>query len=141
MRHSHDFHPMNLYDKDDGFRVFRLDEANALLPEIITATEEALIELEETREQRRNEGLEDQADEYDEETAEILQKWSAAMVKLGVYPKGFFTVDFKSYVPDTLLCWTYGEQEVGFTHKIYENFKDRAVIKDKRLLGFEGSIN
>lgn len=132
---------MNLYDKDDGFRTFTLNEANALLPKIIAATERTLIQLEHIREQRQADGLAAPVDEYDEETAEILQSWSAEMVKLGVYPKGFFTVDFKSHIPDTLLCWTFGETEIGHVHKIYESFKDRVAIKDKKLLGFEDSIN
>ncbi len=132
---------MNLYDKDDGFRTFTLNEANALLPKIIAVTEQTIIQLERIQEQRQADGLAAPVDEHDEETAEILQHWSAEMVKLGVYPKGFFTVDFKSHVPDTLLCWTYGEREISHTHKIFESFKDRAAIKDKRLLGFEDTIN
>ncbi len=131
---------MNLYDKDDGFRCFRIDEANALLAKIITITERTMISLNQIREKRQGEGLAVE-DEVDEETAEILQQWSAEMVRLGVYPKGFFTVDFKSYIPDTLLCWTYGEQEITHIHKIYENFKDRVAIKDKHFLGFQDSLN
>ncbi len=40
-----------------------------------------------------------------------------------------------------LLCWTYGEEEITHVHKIYETFKDRTLIKDEELLGFEESIN
>lgn len=131
---------MNLYDKDDGFRCFRIDEANALLPEIIANTERTIIELNKIRQQRQGEGLPIE-DEFDEESTEILQQWSAEMVRLGVYPKGFFTVDFKSHVPDTLLCWTYGEHGISHMHKVYENFKDRVAIKDKHFLGFQDSLN
>ncbi|HEX9652591.1 MAG TPA: DUF2203 family protein [bacterium] len=135
---------MNLYDKDDGFRAFRLQEANALLPEIIAATERAVAAID--RIQSHLKGEESKAPwsepgSIDQETSGVLQQWSEQMVRFGVYPKGYFTVDFKSFVPDTLLCWTYGEHEIGHTHKVYENFKDRVPINDKHLLGFEDSIN
>ena len=135
---------MNLYDKDDGFKQFRIDEANALLPRIISKTEEALSEIKKLRKEIEAEEVFDNPlaqHEYDEKSALILQSWSAAMVELGVYPKGFFTVDFKSPIPDTLYCWTHGETEIEYTHKIYESFKERRTIQNHSPLGFEGSLN
>ncbi|NIR50790.1 DUF2203 family protein [candidate division KSB1 bacterium] len=135
---------MNLYDKDDGFKQFVLDEANALLPDIIAKTEEALEDLQNIQDRFESEKVIDtelHEDEYEGETAVILQKWSRDMVALGVYPKGYFTVDFKSPVPDTLFCWTYGETEITHTHKVFETFRDRRLIKNKDKPGFEQSLN
>jgi hypothetical protein len=135
---------LNLYDKDDGFKRFTIDEANALLPEIIAATEEAATSLETLKHQVQTEKLINPnfaEEQFEQEALDVLQYWSEQMVELGVYPKGYFTVDFKSIVPDTLLCWTYGENEIGHTHKINESFKDRIPIRNRKLLGFEDSVN
>jgi hypothetical protein len=78
---------------------------------------------------------------FDECSADILAKWSKSVVKFGAYPKGFFTVDFKSPIPDTLLCWTYGEDRISHTHKVYETFKQRIPITDPSKMGFEESVN
>ncbi|MFQ5709714.1 MAG: DUF2203 family protein [bacterium] len=135
---------MNLYDKDDGFKQFTLDEANTLLPEIIAATDNIVAELRDLEDRLRIEFDVDSSfakQELEEESAILLQKWAEVMVTLGVYPKGYFTVDFKSPVPDTLFCWTYGEKKITHTHKIYENFKERMPIQNNTMPGFEQSMN
>ena len=135
---------MNLYDKDDGFATFTIAEANGLLPKIIGVTEAAANALEKLKQEFEvNKAIDaESAQEHlDEETGEVLQNWSDQVVELGVYPKGYFTVDFKTEIPNMLLCWTYGEEEITHAHKIYETFKDRTPIKDEELLGFEESIN
>jgi len=129
---------MNLYDKDDGFRSFTLDEANQLLPTIIAITEEYMRELEKAKE-TLDDG--DDNERLTLKSTEILTEWSQEIVDLGVYPKGYFTVDFKSTVPDTLLCWTYGESAIIYTHKIYESFNDRIPIRDDGTIGFEDALN
>lgn len=135
---------MNLYDKDDGFRRFSLEEANALLPEIIAATQEAVSALSALQRRFKQQDLPSVGSEYDrfeEESAAILQDWAEKMVGLGVYPKGYFTVDFKSPIPDTLFCWTYGEEEISHSHKVYETFKERIPIERRETVGFEQSLN
>lgn len=129
---------MNLYDKDDGFTVFTLQEANALLPLIIELTEKAMNRLERIKEDF---DVLDNKELLQVKSSEILAEWSQQVVELGVYPKGYFTVDFKSEIPDTLLCWTYGETAIMHTHKIYERFKDRIPIRDDMQIGFEDSLN
>lgn len=135
---------MNLYDKDDGFRCFTLKAANAILPEIINITKETVRLLEEAKRNFESEKVIDEVsaqDEFEAESTIILQKWAQDIVALGVYPKGYFTVDFKSPIPDTLFCWTYGEKVISHTHKVYESFKDRIAIQDKGMPGFEESLN
>jgi hypothetical protein len=135
---------MNIYDKDDGFKQFTLEEANKVLPDIIRLTSQILDELDTVRENL--ESLHEAespefAGAFDEYSADILAKWSQTVVKFGAYPKGFFTVDFKSHIPDTLLCWTYGEDQISHTHKTYETFKRRVPITDPAKIGFEESVN
>ena len=134
---------MNLYDKDDGFRKFTLEDANALLPEIIVVTEKTLqrLRLNENQVQHKFPNIDASQIDFDHESKRILDEWGQQIVELGAYPKGFFTVDFKSPVPDTLFCWKYGEQSVTHTHKIYETFKDRVSIHRKPLIGFEDNLN
>ncbi|MFQ5640104.1 MAG: DUF2203 family protein [bacterium] len=135
---------MNLYDKDDGFKLFDIEQANALLPAIIEKTERALYELNALQTEIEAKQLFDQEfaqERYYEKSAPILEKWSEEMIEIGVYPKGYFTVDFKSPVPDTLFCWTYGETEINHTHKIYETFKARRPIHDSNKFGFEEALN
>jgi hypothetical protein len=135
---------MNLYDKDDGFRSFTLAQANALLPEIINITEETVRLLDEVKTNFESEKIIDEVsaqDQFETESAIILQEWAEDIVALGVYPKGYFTVDFKSPIPDTLFCWTYGEKLITHTHKVYESFKDRVPIRDESIPGFEQSLN
>ncbi|MFQ5648708.1 MAG: DUF2203 family protein [bacterium] len=135
---------MNLYDKDDGFKKFTLEEANALLPEVIQRTEKAVQLLEKVKQtydaERSNDPDRAEA-EFDAECAHILDRWSREIVALGAYPKGYFTVDFKSPLPDTLFCWTLGERVISHTHKIFESYKDRVPIQDIPSLGFENSLN
>ena len=135
---------MNLYDKDDGFATFTIAEANGLLPKIIVVTKEAVSALQRLKrefEENRPIDAESAQEHMDKETGEVLQNWSGLIIELGVYPKGYFTVDFKTEIPNMLLCWTHGEEEITHAHKIYETFKDRTPIKDEELLGFEESIN
>jgi hypothetical protein len=135
----------NIYDKNDGFRQFTIQEANAILPQVIDITEIAINKLDRLKKELESDSAQaDNADEnarFERESIEILQSWAHAIVTLGAYPKGYFTVDFKSPVPDTLFCWTYGESGIGHTHKIYETFKERIPIEDVDAIGFENSRN
>ena len=136
---------MNIYDKDDGFRQFSLHEANVLLNAIINLTEATVQKLEAIKkelEAQRALGHDAGAEAaFERDSIEILENWAREVVGIGAYPKGYFTVDFKSHIPDTLLCWTYGEQVISHTHKTYETFKDRIPIDDVKMFGFEDSRN
>ncbi|MCH7679666.1 DUF2203 family protein [candidate division KSB1 bacterium] len=135
---------MNLYDRDDGFRIFSLQEANLLLPDVIKITAIAAESLEDAKMRMKSEEIDDNAlaqRKFEKETAAILKEWSQEISALGIYPKGFFTVDFKSPIPDTLFCWGYGEEVISHTHKIFETFKDRMPIRNNLLPGFEDLLN
>lgn len=134
---------MNLYDKDDGFKKFTLEEVNALLPKIITMTERTLqrLRLNDSKINQTFPNVDLSQTDFDENSKQILDEWGRQISVLGAYPKGYFTIDFKSPIPDTLFCWKYGEQTVTHTHKIYETFKDRISIHRKPLIGFEDMLN
>ncbi len=135
---------MNLYDKDDGFHVFTLEKANAVLPDVVKITKVAVDSLEEAKMRLKSEELHNKIEaqlRYEEDSSVILAEWAQEIMALGVYPKGYFTVDFKSPTPDTLFCWTYGEEVITHTHKIFESFKDRVPIRDDIPPGFEDSLN
>lgn len=135
---------MNLYDKDDGFKVFTLKKANALLPKVIKITEKAMRSLEEEKKSLEAEEIIDEdlaREKLGVRSALVFEKWAQDIMSIGAYPKGYFTVDFKSPVPDTLFCWTYGEEVITHTHKIYQSFKDRVSIQSDVLPGFENSLN
>ena len=135
---------MNIYDKDDGFRIFSFEEANLILPDVIKITAIAADSLEDAKMRMKSDGIDDNVRaqrKFEKETSVIFEAWAQEIMALGVYPKGYFTVDFKSPIPDTLFCWTYGEEVISHTHKIFESFKDRVPIRNNVLPGFEDSLN
>jgi hypothetical protein len=123
---------------------FTLEQANALLPKIIEATERAVEDLEEARDRMESEQIFNEADaqqSYDIQVGLTLERWAKEIIQLGVYPKGYFTVDFKSLIPDTLLCWTYGETTISHTHKVWENFTHRRSIEHPEVYSMAFSLN
>lgn len=128
----------------EEFPIFTLDQANVVVPRLIEVTGEAIQEIEQVKARHKAQAaLRDEADSdsSEDEIAEILQRWSEQILAMGVYPKGYFTCDFRSPDPSTFLCWTYGEHEVRHTHKVWESFKDRKPIEDPRLNGISMSLN
>jgi hypothetical protein len=128
----------------DNMPSFTLEQANAVLPKIIAVTEQALEDLQDARVRMESEELFNETDaqqSYDIQVALTLERWSKEIVQLGAYPKGFFTVDFKSFLPDTLLCWTHGEDEITHTHKVWENFKHRRQIEHPEVYSMAFSLN
>ena len=137
---------MNGYDYafEDGMPSFTLEQANGILPKIITLTEQTIEELQDARVRMESEEIFNEDDahhSYDVQVALTLERWATNVRNLGAYPKGYFTVDFKSTLPDTLLCWTYGETEISHTHKVWENFKRRRPIEHPELYSFAFSLN
>lgn len=131
------------YQKDD-MPFFTLEEANAVVPKIIAITEQTVEDLDDARVRMESERLFNEPDaqqSYDLQVALTLERWAKEIVRLGAYPKGYFTVDFKSFLPDILLCWTFGEQAISHTHKIRENFKHRRQIEHPEVYSMALSLN
>jgi len=116
---------------DGHTKVFSLDEANDILPEVIRITERAIAEIEAQEFPWRRLNL----DKFDPLTrmtfADLVRRrWVEEIAELGAQPKGFFTVDFQSEQPDLLYCWTYGETAITHCHKAYETFVDRRRLDE-----------
>ncbi|HVF09259.1 MAG TPA: DUF2203 family protein [Abditibacteriaceae bacterium] len=114
----------------EEFRQFTLQEANAALPEVIGITEEYIERLAAVQEPWSRLALKkfDALRGVAEEDL-IRVEWAQRMAWMGVQPKGFFVADFQSPDPDTLYCWTYGEDVVSHEHKTWETFVHRRRIK------------
>ncbi len=125
-------------------KIFTLDEANRLLPEIIELTQQAVTAVERAKAQAQflselDEGS--RRGSLEHEIDNILRTWALQISELGVFPKGFFTCDFQSPKPDTYFCWSFGEREIAFVHRVDQTFKDRVPLEDAVLNGYNISLN
>jgi hypothetical protein len=118
------------------FCTFTLEEANLTLPEVILITESALEKLHEIEDPwgrlpykkfNAHRGV------ADEDL--IRAEWAHRVAALGVQPKGFFVVDFQSPDPDTVFCWTFGEDGVEHEHSVWESFALRRRIENTHRAG------
>jgi hypothetical protein len=118
---------------EGGSRVFSLQEANDLVPRLVGLTSEIVRKLDQIKEACRAKWKGEEAqlpEEILKEIEDTLQDWSERIQKLGAYPKGYFTVDFQSFDPELLYCWTYGEDKIEYTHKVWENFSHRRPLSE-----------
>jgi hypothetical protein len=119
--------------RDNPAKVFSLAEANKLVPVVAEFTAEATEKLNQIR-RRHKIDSEDMTSSVPEpvlkEIEALLKAWSDRVVQLGALPKGYFTVDFLSIDPELLYCWSYGEDKIAFTHKVWENFSHRRPLAE-----------
>ena len=113
--------------------VWTLEDAQAAVPQVIALTEEAMRELSRLEEQWRGLSIRpfDAVRGAPRETL-VRADWARQIASLGIQPKGYFVVDFQSLDPDTVLCWSYGEERITHEHKVWETFADRRLIRDPR---------
>lgn len=112
-------------------KVFSLAEANQLVPAMVDLTANVVRQLEEIRQQYHIEPEKESHSMPEEALREVellLRSWSEQVTDLGASPKGYFTVDFQSVDPEMLYCWSYGEDKIAFTHKVWENFAHRRPL-------------
>ena len=110
------------------YRVFTLQQANLVVPEVARVTERVQEQLDDIR-ARYDEEDPDSGRRLEAETRDILSEWQEAVLALGAEPKGMFTVDFRSPDPNVLWCWTVDEPAITHRHFTWESFKDRESIK------------
>jgi hypothetical protein len=128
----------------EEFPIFTLEQANMLVPRMTELTAETIQEVEHVKARKKTGSMLNSADvveNLETEIAGILHRWSQRAAEIGVYPKGYFTCDFRSPDPSSYFCWKYGEHEITHTHKVWESFKDRKPIDDQRLNGIMMSLN
>lgn len=116
---------------ESSARVFSLAEANKLLQAVAEFTAEVVENLNQIRQRYSNES-EDLASSVPEsvlrDVEALLGEWSERVADLGAHPKGYFIVDFQSVDPELIYCWSYGEDKISFTHKVWENFSHRRPL-------------
>jgi hypothetical protein len=120
----------------DSIKIFSLAEANEAVKEVDHLTRDVVLKI--NRLQERYEQTETDAElpaSAMQEVEALLREWSETVESLGARPKGFFTVDFQSMDPGLFYCWTYGEAEIGFTHKVWENFTHRRPLVEASPAG------
>ena len=108
-------------------RIFSLDEARHLLPEVKALTVDAVRDVEElsARIQRMPEtdALRVSLGTRIEQT---IQAWSGAIEALGLEAKGLWLVDFDN--GQGYYCWCYPEETVSHFHDYDGGFRGRMKI-------------
>jgi hypothetical protein len=113
-------------------RIFTLEEARALMPQVRAVTEpvytlaasmaEELSQAEEASDEGRVENLR-------ERLQTLVQSWQQSMQDLEAEVKGLWLVDFDS--GDGYWCWAYPEEELSHWHSYEGGFRSR-VPADQR---------
>jgi hypothetical protein len=107
-------------------RIFTLEEAQALMPQVKAMTEpvyslasslaEELREAEDQKDEDRTEALR-------ERLQTLIQSWQHAMQDLEADVKGLWLVDFDS--GDGYWCWAYPEETLSHWHSYEGGFRTR----------------
>jgi hypothetical protein len=108
-------------------RIFTLQDANLLLPEVKDITAGAVREAERLAGQLQ--GLPEAHPEHavlSDALSGVLQDWSDAIRDLGLEPKGLWLVDFDN--GDGYYCWAYPETSIAHYHAYDEGFAGRMKI-------------
>lgn len=106
-------------------RVFTLEEANLLLPDVRERTRRAIEAVAGLPASGPGEPVDAQA--VRAEAARILGAWVAGMVELGLEVKGPWLVDFDSGAG--FYCWTWPEESIQFFHGYDEGFTRRVRLQ------------
>ena len=108
-------------------RIFTLEDARHVLPEVKEITANAVREAERLAGQLQR--LSDAHPEHAVLSAAVsgvLQDWSEAIRGLGLEPKGLWLVDFDN--GDGYYCWAYPETSITHYHAYDEGFAGRMKI-------------
>ncbi len=107
-------------------RIFTLDEARALMPQVKATTEpvytlaaslaEELSQAEDAKDESRAEALR-------ERLQFLVQSWQQSMNDLEADVKGLWLVDFDS--GDGYWCWAYPEEDLSHWHSYEGGFRSR----------------
>lgn len=108
-------------------RQFTLSEAQEMLPLVRKITRDAVesfLLLEAKIKQCLPES--EAWKKVEDEIADLLQKWSEKIVKLGCDAKGIWLVDFDN--GQGYYCWRYDEELIEYQHSYEEGFHGRVKI-------------
>ena len=113
-------------------RIFTLEEAQALMPQVKAMTEPVYSlasSLAEELRQAEDEKDEARIEELRERLQVLVQSWQHAMQDLEAEVKGLWLVDFDS--GDGYWCWAYPEEGLNHWHSYEGGFRSR-VPADQR---------
>lgn len=118
-------------------RVFTLEEAQALMPEVKRMTLPAFdlaMSLAEDLETAEAAGLDDDAQALRERVQALVESWAEGIRELGADVKGLWLVDFDS--GDGYWCWAHPEEALDHWHSYEGGFRSR-VPADQRPVPVE----
>lgn len=108
-------------------RIWTLEEAREILPEIIDLTREAYEEslrlIEDIEKKILPENIQE---EKESELQNLLSQWALNLTKMGAAVKGLWLVDFDN--GNGYYCWKYGETDILFEHTYEAGFTGRLPI-------------
>jgi hypothetical protein len=113
-------------------RIFTLDEARAMMPQVKAITEPVFTlaaSLAEELSQAEDASDETRAEVLRERLQALVQSWQQSMQDLEAEVKGLWLVDFDS--GDGYWCWAYPEEALGYWHSYEGGFRSR-VPADQR---------
>jgi hypothetical protein len=113
-------------------RIFTLDEARALMPQVIATTEPVYslaASLAEELSQAEEANDDDRSEDLRSRLQTLVQSWQQSMQDLEAEVKGLWLVDFDS--GDGYWCWAYPELELGYWHSYEGGFRSR-IPADQR---------
>ncbi|GIX40477.1 MAG: hypothetical protein KatS3mg129_3323 [Leptospiraceae bacterium] len=109
-------------------KIWNLEEARKIFPQIYKITEEYYNKVEFLRKQLETILPENEQEKIEEEISKLIQLWAIQMFDFGVEVKGLWLVDFdngKGYY-----CWKYNEPDILYEHDYFSGFKGRKLIKE-----------
>lgn len=101
-------------------KIFTYDEAIAVLPDVQKLTAEAVAAVE-----RIGEDAASSTDTASQQH-EIITRWAAAVIDLGIEVKGLWLIDFDS--GSGYYCWKYPEPTLQFFHDYDSGFGGRVEL-------------
>lgn len=113
-------------------RIFSLDEARALMPQVQAITRpvfELATSLAEELHEAEQQNDEGRADSLRERLQTLVETWSETIRDLGPDVKGLWLVDFDS--GDGYWCWAWPEPELDHWHSYEGGFGARVPVEQK----------
>jgi hypothetical protein len=108
-------------------RIFSLDEARALLPQVKALTADAVRRVEDlTARMQKVEEADSSRSSIESGIEAAIREWSLSIEQLGLEAKGLWLVDFDN--GQGYYCWCYPEDTVSHFHDYDGGFRGRMKI-------------
>ena len=119
---------MNQIIQINSKKVFRLEDAQNLLPVLQRMTELANSKVRLLLQEVENCGNRESSvsQEREKEIDLIIQQWQQKIEKLGARPKGLWLIDFDN--GEGYFCWKFPEKKIMFFHGYQDGFSGRKAL-------------